>query len=172
VFFSTTDQLVSSDTDTALDYYDARICTASDPCITPPSTPVSCQGDVCQGAPSSQPGLQTAATIAFTGPGNAKAAGPPPAGKIKILSHSVHGTTFILTVKVPAKGHISISGAGVGTLKRSVSAAGTYRFAVKLTRRARSALRHKHKLKVKLRVAYTPSSGAPSTVTVPLTVKR
>jgi hypothetical protein len=172
VFFSTTDQLSSQDTDTALDFYDARICAAADPCITPPSTPISCQGDVCQGAPSSQPGLQAAATIAFTGPGNAKAAGVPLPGKVRILSHTIHGSTFTLTVKVPGKGRISISGAGVGTLKRSVAAAGTYRFALRLTRRARSSLRHKHKLKVKLQLGYTPSSGASSTATVALTVKR
>ena len=33
VFFSTTDRLVPQDTDTQLDYYDARICTASEPCV-------------------------------------------------------------------------------------------------------------------------------------------
>ena len=33
VFFSTADRLVGQDTDTELDYYDARVCTAEGPCL-------------------------------------------------------------------------------------------------------------------------------------------
>ena len=174
VFFSTVDQLSTQDTDTELDYYDARICTEADPCIKPPPARVECQADACQGSPVPQPPLASAASVTFAGPGNASPGGPaPPAGKVKILSHTVHGSSFLLTVRVPGKGRISISGAGVGALRRSVAGAGTYRFAVSLTAKARASMRrhHRHRLRLKLRVGFTPSGGSPSSASVSVTVR-
>jgi hypothetical protein len=175
VFFATNDKLVGRDTDTELDYYDARICSASDPCIKQTAeNNVVCEGDACQGARTPQPPLLSAASISFAGPGNAAPPGSPPApGKVKVLGHAVHGTTFTISVKVPAKGRISIASAGIATLRRSVTSAGTYRFALSLTRKARSSMRrhHRHKLKLHLRVTYAPASGSPSFASVSVTVK-
>src|SRR5262249_54757303 len=52
VFFTTADQPVPGDTDTQADFYDARICTAPDPCVTaaPPPLP-PCLGEACHGIP-------------------------------------------------------------------------------------------------------------------------
>jgi hypothetical protein len=84
VVFSTTDPLVAQDTDTAIDYYDARICTASDPCISPASAPAGCDGEACRGAPAGAPALPGAASTAANGSGNlAQPAGTTPKAKPK-----------------------------------------------------------------------------------------
>jgi hypothetical protein len=175
VFFSTTDKLVGQDTDTELDYYDARICSSASPCLDQsPSPTVICQEDACQGSPIPQPPLASAASVSFSGPGNASPPAPTPVGKVKLLRHAVRGSSFLLTVSVPAKGQIAITGNGVGPLRRSLARAGSYRFAVSLTAKARAALhrRHGHRMTIHLHIAYTPASGSASAANLTLTVKR
>jgi Tol biopolymer transport system component len=71
VFFATADRLVPSDTDTQLDYYDARVCTAVSPCIkqAPPPLP-PCLGEACHGTPAGTPLLPSAPSATFNGQGN------------------------------------------------------------------------------------------------------
>ncbi len=83
VFFTTTDRLVGQDTDTEMDYYDARICTVGDPCIpssTPPPAP--CLGEGCRGVPAAPPPLAAPVSTVFSGVGNF-AADVKPAVKAK-----------------------------------------------------------------------------------------
>lgn len=72
-FFVTVSHLVPSDTDTALDVYDARVCTSESPCLTPtPPPPPGCTGaDACRpaGPPSEPPGAPPG-SAGFTGPGS------------------------------------------------------------------------------------------------------
>jgi DNA-binding beta-propeller fold protein YncE len=76
VFFSTADQLVNQDTDTQRDFYDARICTAGSPCISPAAPPLPpCLGEACHGTPAATPSLVTPGTASFNGAGNQA---PPP----------------------------------------------------------------------------------------------
>jgi hypothetical protein len=77
VFFATNDQLTSQDTDTQLDYYDARICTSGDPCFTPPPPPSVCSEEACHGAPPASVAGQTPGSEGFTGVGNLA----PPGGQ-------------------------------------------------------------------------------------------
>ncbi len=70
VFFATVDRLVPQDTDTQIDYYDARICTAGDPCIAAPSSPQACQGEACHGSPPPTPLTAGVGSVTFAGPGN------------------------------------------------------------------------------------------------------
>jgi hypothetical protein len=76
VFFTSADQLAPQDTDTQIDYYDARICTSSDPCVKspPPSSP-PCLGEACRGTPGATPSLLTPGSATFSGAGNLT---PPP----------------------------------------------------------------------------------------------
>jgi hypothetical protein len=71
VFFTTADPLVGGDTDTQLDFYDARSCTAAEPCIAepPPSLP-PCLGEDCHGIPSGAPAAPTGGSATFNGEGN------------------------------------------------------------------------------------------------------
>jgi hypothetical protein len=74
VFFATTDPLVPADANTELDYYDARVCTAGNPCIQPaPAPPPPCAGETCHGNPASQAPPPSGGTFAFNGEGNAVA---------------------------------------------------------------------------------------------------
>ncbi len=70
VFFSTGDRLVPGDTDTQVDIYDARVCTASEPCVGSVAPPVSCQGEACHGTPVGAPSVAGAGSAVFSGPGN------------------------------------------------------------------------------------------------------
>ncbi|HWX44627.1 MAG TPA: NHL repeat-containing protein [Solirubrobacteraceae bacterium] len=82
VFFLTADRLVPQDVDTALDVYDARVCTTREPCVgAPVSVPACTTSDACRAAPLSQPAAYGApASATFSGTGNIAAA-EPAAGK-------------------------------------------------------------------------------------------
>ena len=70
VFFSTFDPLVPEDTDTQLDYYDARICSEGEPCVAPVLEPSLCGEGSCQRASGSSPGYGVPASETFSGDGN------------------------------------------------------------------------------------------------------
>ncbi len=72
VFFITTGRLVSEDTDTSYDVYDAHVCTTAVPCVAAPvSSPPCTSGDSCKAAPSPQPAIFGATPSAtFSGVGN------------------------------------------------------------------------------------------------------
>jgi len=82
VFFTTADSLVPADTDTQLDFYDARICEPEDgnPCISAAPVVLPCSGEACQGAPPVSTGAPSPASSTFSGSGNLTPA-PPPAVK-------------------------------------------------------------------------------------------
>jgi hypothetical protein len=167
-FFVTSDALVSQDREPGMvKVYDARVGGG----FASPPPPPPCAGDECQGTPSPPLALPTPASITFTGPGNASSRSA--AAKVTILSRSVRGAAgFLLSVRVPGKGRITISGAGLRRVTSSVGKAAIYHLRVRLTARARSALRHRHRLRLRVRVGYRPASGSSSTATVALTVKR
>lgn len=58
-FLLTSQQLVSSDPDSVFDVYDARVCSAGSPCISPPAPPAApCNGESsCRGTASAPPGF-------------------------------------------------------------------------------------------------------------------
>jgi hypothetical protein len=70
VFFTTADQLVSQDTDTELDVYDARICTSGEPCVQVPPPLAPCNEEACHGIPPAVPALLTPGSATFNGQGN------------------------------------------------------------------------------------------------------
>lgn len=71
VFFTTADQLVSTDTDTQSDIYDAHICTTESPCVQPPAQVLPpCQAEGCHGNPVAIPPLPTIPSLTFEGRGN------------------------------------------------------------------------------------------------------
>jgi hypothetical protein len=71
VFFTTADPLVAQDTDSGVDYYDARICTTHDPCVASPPLPVpGCVGEACHGTPGVAPVFGAPGSAVFSGAGN------------------------------------------------------------------------------------------------------
>jgi DNA-binding beta-propeller fold protein YncE len=92
VFFTTADQLVPRDTDTQLDFYDARICepdaTPANPCIAePPPPPAPCDEEACHGNPPERSALLTGGSETFNGAGNL-APTPPAVVKPKSLTRA------------------------------------------------------------------------------------
>ncbi len=66
VFFTTEAQLVSQDTDTQVNFYDARI----DGGFPAPVAPPGCGGDACQGSLSAPPAFGAPSSAVFAGGGN------------------------------------------------------------------------------------------------------
>jgi hypothetical protein len=87
-------------------------------------------------------------------------------GKTVIKKHSIKGSTLTLVVFAPGAGKISISGSGLHGLKKSVSKAGSYTIKVKLTAKGKTAVAHKHQLKMRVRDGFTPSHGNASSASV------
>ena len=94
MFFLTSAPLVSEDHDTAVDVYDAHVCSALEPCSTEQVQIPPCEAaESCRVAPSSQPSIFGApASATFSGSGNPTSANlvPPPVLKCpkgKKLSH-------------------------------------------------------------------------------------
>lgn len=166
VFFATGQRLTASDTDDAVDLYDARVGGGFP--YTPPAPP--CSGDGCRGPLGGEPAPPEAASVTFAGPGNATPGSTT--GRVRVLRRTVRGARFTLTVAVPAPGAITIAGAGIKPLRHTAAKAGTYRLTVTLTGEEKRKLGRGKKLKLKVRVGYRPSNGSPSSATVSVTVKR
>ena len=168
VFFSTADQLVPQDTDTLLDYYDARVGGGIP--FTPPPEP--CSGDNCKPPPSATPPDQVPGSVTFVGPADpAPARSKAAATRIKLIRKRGTRSALILTVSIPAKGRIRVSGAGLKPLSKAIAKAGSYRIVVGLTKKEKTLLKHKRKLTLRAKLRFVPSSGSPSSITVPVTVK-
>lgn len=72
VFFLTAGQLVGTDKDNSFDLYDARVCSASSPCVKPPPPPPAPCGSEqsCRPPAPAPPGFGAPGSATFTGPGN------------------------------------------------------------------------------------------------------
>lgn len=97
IFFGTHSRLVPADKDEEGDLYDARICTAEEPCIpSAEGETAQCEGSTCQ-SPPPLPLAQAPATLTFASSGNVIPEPPPPprktvtkkvkCAKAKTLSH-------------------------------------------------------------------------------------
>jgi hypothetical protein len=176
VFFRTRQQLLPQDQDTHYDLYDARVG-GGFPAAPPPPAP--CLGDACKPASTPAPAPPVAATISFVGPGNPTPPGAPsiaPLAKPKVTTTTVvvQAGKFSFDVRVPGKGKNRISGSGLKAMSKSVGKAGMFKLTVSLTAKELSKLKKAHngKLTIMTHVTFTSASGASSTATVQVTVKR
>jgi sugar lactone lactonase YvrE len=171
IFFTTADQLVGQDTDEDIDIYDARI-DGGFPAPTPEAGCGASEG--CPGPLSASLTPPSIGSRSLPALGNAP---PPPTqtsattAKPDITKHSVKGATVTLTVKVPGKGSITVSGSGLESISKSVTDVDAYTVKVTLTAKERKLLKHR-KLKLKLNVEFRPSTGVASSTTLTVTLKR
>jgi hypothetical protein len=166
VFIATNDPIAGTDNDRAVDVYLTREGTGFP--YTPAIVDPPCTGGDCRGSFSPVEGLPLAGSVAFNGSGN-----PRPGGaRLSVAGgKSIVGTVARLRVKVPGKGRVTVSGAGIRTARRSVSRAGTYTVRVALTAKARKALRRSKSARKRVRVTFTPADGQASKRTLSLTYK-
>ncbi len=166
VFIATNDPIAATDNDKAVDVYMTREGAGFS--YTPPIVEPPCTGGDCRGPFVPVAGLPLAGSVSFTGRGNV---GPTPARLSVAGGKSIVGTAARLRVKVPGKGRVTVSGAGVRTVKRSVPRAGTYTVRVALTAKARKALRRSKSTRKRVRVTFTPAEGSASKQALSLTYK-
>jgi Tol biopolymer transport system component len=175
VYFSTRDALVGRDTDGgAKDIYDARVGGGF------PESPdvMPCAGDACHGQPSVPPAIPTAGSVMFLGGGNVGGDGVVSSrsalstSKVKVSTpRTIRGASVLLAIKTPSGGKLTVSGAGLETVRKSGAEAGSYELKVVLTARAKATLVRKHSLKISVRVVFKSNGGKSSTAIVLLMFK-
>lgn len=166
VFFSTVDQLVPQDTDSELDWYDARI---NGGFPVSPSGP-ACDQSTCQGVPSRPPAVPVIGTVSFVGPGNPSSGSPP--ARARLLTGRVRGRAFRLRVRVPAAGKLTVSGVGLRAARRSFARSGIKQVRVSLTGTARRRLHRNRRLVLRVRLHFEPHGASPRSMSVTIVVAR
>jgi hypothetical protein len=174
VYLTTQQALVPQDQDGLRDLYDVR----GDGGFPTPTGKPRCEGEECQGPVGTREAGHAQASESGVGGGNppVSTVAPPPAnGVAAFTAHSVSvkprvkGFTVAVRVSTPAKGRISVSGAGLRTVVRSVSKEGVYTLKVSLTAGERKTLERRKHVKVRLHVLFAPSSGHSSATSVAVT---
>jgi hypothetical protein len=162
VFFATTEGLDASDHDGNYDVYDARVGGG----FKPVDQTAPCVGDACQGGVSVDPPSPVTASGVFSGPGDRPATQEKaaPSAKLKLGSHKLIGGVLEISVTMARPGRVSVSGAGLRGVAKSYVKAGSYSVKVPLTAPASRSLKRRHRLKLSVRVGFTPVSGAASAV--------
>lgn len=170
VFFMTSERLVRTDKDDEIDLYDARRgggLAAQNP---PDDTSSRCSGESCQGplTRAFEPTVPSSVSVEFADGGNRSAPARPKIGATAV--RIVRGSTIPVRVKVPSRGQITITGARVSTIRRGVARGGSYKLSVRLTKKARRALRRRN-LTMRLRVVFHGTGGVSNSTSVTVKVK-
>ncbi|HEV7979007.1 hypothetical protein [Amycolatopsis sp.] len=154
VFFVTGQSLVGQDQDGgAADVYDARIgggIPAQNP--VPPKAP--CAGSECAEPTPGPAGSSELPSHRLTG--TAGVAKPAPKPRVSIVKSSFTRSAIRVTVRVTGRGRIRASGSRVVTMMRNASAVGSYTLTVPLSKKTRSAIRRRQRVKVSVKVSFTP----------------
>jgi ABC-type phosphate transport system substrate-binding protein len=137
------------------------------------------RGRPCDGAqPQPQP------TVTPTPGGNTPVVTPPPAAisnAVTLASSRVSGTTIRLSLQLPGAGKLSIASSTkpakgkaikLTTKNVTVTKSGAQTITVSLSSKAKKALKKDKKLKVTLKITYTPTGGKAKTITKSVTVKQ
>lgn len=77
-----------------------------------------------------------------------------------------------ITINVNLPGSVAISGKGINAVKVKATKAGPTKLKLKLSSKLAKQLAKKRKLRLKLKVVFTPSSGAPTSRNVTINIKR
>ena len=99
VFFRSEDQLVPQDTDTQMDFYDARI----DGGFPAPAAPASCEGEGCQAPSSATPVFGAPVSANFAGSGNLTPPAITPVAKPNPLTRAQELTKALKACKKKPK---------------------------------------------------------------------
>jgi hypothetical protein len=94
-----------------------------------------------------------------------------PKVKVKVVSAKVKGATAALTLQAPAAGRLTVSGSGLKQAHMTLKRAGNATVQVGLTRAGLASLHSHHRLKVRLKASFTPSSGSGSSVSTTVTFR-
>lgn len=177
VYITTHAQLAPQDQDGLVDVYDVRV----DGGIPAPPAPPSCSEDLqsCQSAGAglaldslgseSSAGGGNPSGVIVKPPGAGTSGGTAGQGVKAFAKRKIKGTSVTISVTASSAGRITAHGAGFKTTRKSVSKPGVYRLKASLSAKERKALKHKHKLTLKLLVSFAPASGRASSASMSIT---
>jgi hypothetical protein len=162
VFFATSEGLDPNDTDLSYDVYDARVGGG----FKRVDVPSPCASDGCQGAPTRSSSLLASGSASFVGSGNEQPSksDSTPAARLKLGSRKVVKGSLEVRVSLTGPGRVTVSGSGLRGVSKSSAKAGSLTIAVPLTAAAKRSLKGKHRLRLSVRVGFTPRVGAASSV--------
>jgi hypothetical protein len=169
VFFATAEGLDVADTDGGYDAYDARVgggfkkVDQAAPCLSD-----ACQGGVLRPAAVPGPGSRRSA-----GPGDQEtpAVLPVSSAKLRLDSRRLVKGVVEVSVTIARAGRVRVSGSGLGSVVKHYAKPGAFTVKVALSAAAKRSLKAGQRLKLSVRVGFTPSSGPASSVTFVLNAK-
>ncbi len=167
VFFSTLSHIVPQHTATSIGTYTYRPGGGFPVDVVPRF----CEGDDCQGAPSSPSAGAVIGSVDFDGRGNVPSKGRTVASISVRKVGAVKGSAARVRVRVPGAGRVSVSGRSVRRTSVAASGAGSYSVRVALSSKGRRALKAKGRLKVSVRVGYRARNGRLASRSVAITFK-
>jgi hypothetical protein len=146
---------------------------------TGPYSALSANGSLCKGALvmpttiTAQSGAKIAQSTQISVSGCVSAAARTRAkSTLKVTRHRVKGDTATLRVYVPAAGRLTVNGAYLKRIARTIKKAGMVTLKISLSSGGRRALRRQHRLTVRLRLSLRPKQKGPASKTsVALTFK-
>jgi hypothetical protein len=166
VFVVTRQQLVPSDRDDYVDLYDVRVGPA--PPLAPFDTAPACEGEGCQGVPSTPPGDDVLGSLTLDGGQQSGPGQPRLTGRDRA---TFHGAVGLLSVKLSAAGRIAWRGRGLasGSLRRG--SAGTAKLRLRLGKSARARLTRSGRYTTAVRLTFLAADGGKATSIVHVTFK-
>ncbi|HST54265.1 MAG TPA: hypothetical protein VLJ42_00015 [Solirubrobacteraceae bacterium] len=162
VFFATSEGLSAGDTDGSYDVYDARVGGG----FKKVDQVASCSGDGCRSGTSAPAVLPSPGSARFSGADNQEPPeeAPESSAKLRLGDRQVVGGRLEVSVSIARPGRLSVSGGGLRSMSRTYVRAGTYKLVAVLSASARRSLKSKHRLKLSVRVGFSPQSGPASSV--------
>ena len=160
VFFTTRGQLTPEDMDEQSNVFDARVG-GGFPYTTPAG---NCGSEGACRAPESTPPALAAPAGAGT---------PPPEGsvaaesvsRVSVLSVGHEGQLVLVRVRVSGKGRVTLTGAGLAGLSRTLSRAGVYTLRARLSTAGSARARSRGGLALLLHIHFTPPIGQATSMT-------
>jgi NHL repeat len=169
VIFNTSDQLVPQDQDGGYgNLFDARINGGFK--FTPPAPP--CEGEACRPLAPGAPAEEMPVSLGYVGPVDQGSTGSAPRLGVTILHKTGSRSSLLLTVVIPTKGRLTISGGGLKRLSQAVARAGTYRISVSLTGDEKRLLRRVGTATLRAKLIFRPSGGGSFSATVSVAIGR
>jgi WD40-like Beta Propeller Repeat len=165
VFIVTRNRLVPDDRDNYIDLYDVRVGPGAP--ASADSAP-ACEGDACQGAPSTEPADDTLGSLTFEG----GQGGGTSIGRLNVRHRAtIHGSRGVLRVKLTAAGRLKWSGRGLvaGSLRRG--SAGTAKVRVRLGHRAQTRLRRSGHYRTTVHLTFLAADGTKATGSIRVTFR-
>ena len=169
VFINTYDTLIPGPTNGDYTVIDARVGGGF-----PARSTQRCSGAACEAPATPPPALSLAASVGFPGAVQPVQTPSGSAGASKLSVSriaTIKGTAGLLKVTVPGAGHVTVSGSGLRTTRRSCAKAQTVTVRIALSAAAANSLKRRRSLRTRVSVVFSDAAGHASRATFALTFR-